>query len=237
MATEKCRELEFEYNDKVQVARWKDISDLFSLESKALVKLSKLNAIAVSPKPIERQSVSTCLRVFSDETIAALETHPNTDQEKIQGTIQFLKIILSFWKIVNVKGIGTGIPFKYDLCGVMRSPDDKSLKILLQIADMSDKLKGKSKRERQLTKDTSEALPHRCRALVRLACHLLSCGNEYVILGWFTTDPLEKAFSKLRPGSGGTYFITVQSLIEKVCTQYSKLAFATKHRLRWQWWT
>ena len=107
------------------------------------------------PKPIERQSVSTWLRVFSDETIEALETHRNTDQEKIQGTIQFLKIIVSFWKIVNVKGIDADIRVKDDLRGVIRSPDDESLKILLQIADMSDKLKGKSKRERQLTKDTS----------------------------------------------------------------------------------
>ena len=37
---------------------------------------------------------------------------------------------------------------------------------------------------------------------------VLSGGNEYVILGWFSTDPLEKAFGKLREGSGGTYFIT-----------------------------
>ena len=48
---EKFRELEFD--GKVQVARWKDISDLFSLESKSLVKLSKLNVVD-SPMPIER---------------------------------------------------------------------------------------------------------------------------------------------------------------------------------------
>ena len=125
--TEKCRELEFEYNGKVQVARWKDISDLFLLESKSLVKLSKLNAIAVSPKPVEQQIVSTCLRVFSDETISALETHPNTGQEKIQGTIQFLKIIVSFWKIVNVNSIGADIRYKDDLHGVILSLDENSL--------------------------------------------------------------------------------------------------------------
>ena len=125
--TEKCRELAFVYNGEVQVARWKDISDLFSLESKSLAKLSKLNAIAVSLKPIERKSVSTCLRVFSDETIAALETHPNIEQEKIQGTIQMLNIIVSFWKIVNVKGTSADIRFKNDLRRVIRSPDDGSL--------------------------------------------------------------------------------------------------------------
>ena len=41
-----------------------------------------------------------------------------------------------------------------------------------------------------------------------LAKHMLSGGNEYVMLGWFSTDLSEKAFGKLREGSGGTYFIT-----------------------------
>ena len=39
---------------------------------------------------------------------------------------------------------------------------------------------------------------------------------RYVPLGKFTTDILEKYFGKLRQGSGGTYFITVQQIIEKV---------------------
>ena len=36
--------------------------------------------------------------------------------------------------------------------------------------------------------------------------------------------PIEKAFSKLRQGSGGTYFITVRSVIEKVRVDHAKLA-------------
>ena len=47
---------------------------------------------------------------------------------------------------------------------------------------------------------------------------MLSCGNKYVILGWFSTDPLEKCFSKVTPGVRwcGTYFTTAQSVLEKV---------------------
>ena len=52
---------------------------------------------------------------------------------------------------------------------------------------------------------------------------MLSRCNEYVMLGWFSTDPLEKAFGKLRQGSGGTYFITAQAIIEKVNTHLDKL--------------
>ena len=55
--------------------------------------------------PSERQRVSTCLRV---ETIAVLETHPGINKDSAVGTINFLKLIVKFWKIVNVKGIGAG---------------------------------------------------------------------------------------------------------------------------------
>ena len=52
-----------------------------------------------------------------------------------------------------------------------------------------------------------------CMGLVDLARHLLEARSfHYVCLGQFTTDPLEKAFGKLRQGSGGTYFINVQQV-------------------------
>ena len=38
--------------------------ELKEAESNSLLKLSKLNDVAVSPKPIERQSVSLCLRIY-----------------------------------------------------------------------------------------------------------------------------------------------------------------------------
>ena len=48
-----------------------------------------------------------------------------------------------------------------------------------------------------------------CRSLLRVS-------HNYVLLGTFSTDPLKKEFGKLRQGSGGTYFITVEQIIEKV---------------------
>ena len=56
-----------------------------------------------------------------------------------------------------------------------------------------------------------------CRGLIELCKHLLNTTHhEYVMLGKFTSDPIEKEFGKLRQGSGGTYFITVQQMFEKV---------------------
>ena len=44
----------------------------------------------------------------------------------------------------------------------------------------------------------------------------LATSHKYVLLGQFSTDPLEKEFGKLCQGSGGTYFINVQQCIEKL---------------------
>ena len=56
-----------------------------------------------------------------------------------------------------------------------------------------------------------------------LVRHLLSITHEYVLLGIFTTDYLEKMFGKLREGSGGTYFINVQQVLEKLSIHKTKL--------------
>ena len=61
--------------------------------------------------------------------------------------------------------------------------------------------------------------------IVELAKFLLSNdSHSYVLLGKFTTDPIEQAFGKLRQGSGGTYFINTQQVIEKWNISKTKLA-------------
>ena len=78
-------------------------------------------------------------------------------------------------------------------------------------------------RVKKFTKDTSYNIIHTCKGLVELAVYLLSLNHDYVCLGKYTTDYLEKMFGKLRQGSGGTYFITVQQVLEKVCIYKAKL--------------
>ena len=116
----------------LQTARWSDIINVFKSEQNKLVKPSKLTEVSVFPKPIERQKVSTCLKIFSEEAVAALTN-------------------------------------------------------------------------------------------VDLVTHLLSTTRDYVLLGIFTTDFLETMFGKLRQGSGGTYFITVQQVLEKLYIHKTKL--------------
>ena len=80
------------------------------------------------------------------------------------------------------------------------------------------------KREKQLSKDTAAYIHHTCCGIVDLAKYLrIDEGYDYVCLGEFTTDPLEKAFSKFRLGSGGAYFINVQQVSKKFRIQKAKL--------------
>ena len=53
--------------------------------------------------------------------------------------------------------------------------------------------------------------------------YLLATSHDYVLLGMFTSDHLEKDFGKLRQGCGGTYFINVQQVIEKLHINHTSL--------------
>ena len=90
-----------------KVAQWMHLKMLYELESKNLVKLSNLNEVSIFPKPIEGYSVSTCLRVFCDKTYHALINHPGLQHIKEkQYTADFINIVVSWRKVLNVKGTG-----------------------------------------------------------------------------------------------------------------------------------
>ena len=63
--------------------------------------MSKLTEVSVYPKPIERQSVAACLRVFCEVTCTAIINHPgmrNVDGR--ENTAAFIKIVVNRWKIL-----------------------------------------------------------------------------------------------------------------------------------------
>ena len=108
--TEKTKEMLFYDNGVAKIAKWSHLVTLYTLESSSNFRLSKLNEVAVFPKPIERQKVSTCLRIFCEETATALLTHPGMlDVEGRKETAAFIKLVIKFWKIVNVKGLGADV--------------------------------------------------------------------------------------------------------------------------------
>lgn len=229
--TEQNSEIKFKHKGKQFTAKWENLIQLFELERKAaaghsgVYGLSKLNEVSVRPKPIERQSVPICQRVFCEETLTALRVHPGLNQKDCEGTILFIEKVLSVWKIVNVRSKYKDIRKNDPLVGEIESTDDDRLTFLLEMGDFFKSI-GKSstgKRKNSLTKDTSDALFHTMNGLVELCRHQLETTHEYVLLGDYSTDPLEKEFGKLRQGSGGAYFLTVQTIMEKLSIKKTKL--------------
>ena len=88
--TEKMGLLEYEDNGISKIANWSNLVTLYKLESASLLKLSKLNEVAISPKPIEQQKVSICLRIFCEETHTALITGMEGEEGR-EDTAGFIK--------------------------------------------------------------------------------------------------------------------------------------------------
>ena len=214
--TEKSQEFIFVDNGEQKIAKWGTLKKLHSLESGALVKLSKLNEQSVAPKPIERQKVSICLNVFCEQTLVAVKTHSGLDD--VNGPVSFMEKIISFFKIMNVQSMYDDVRTSDPSRSTIPSLDDEKLKLLTDLADMAEAMMPAKQggRVRQLTKDTSRALSHTCRGMVDLVAYLLETSHDYVCLGHFSSDPIEKVFGKLRQGSGGVYFINVQQVLQKV---------------------
>ena len=144
-------------------------------------------------------------------------------------TAIFIHKVLSWWKIVNVKSKYMHVRHNDSLQAAISNSCDTRLSTLLQFGDMALQMAGKQgKRQKQLTRDTANAIYHTCNGLVDLCRQLLSTSHQYVLLGQFSSDPLEKEFSKLRQGSGGTYFINVQQVVEKSNMNRVKLIRALK---------
>ena len=192
------------------------LQKLYILERGNDVKMSELTEEAVAPKPIERQKVSTCLKVFSERTYHAILNHSGLGVDKIDTAI-FIPKVIRWWKILNVKNKSLSNIKNDPLRAEISDPNDHRLLIIQKFGNMILKMAGpQGKRVKQLTKDTAVAVWNTCYGLVDLCKHLLSSTHQYVLLGKFSTDGLEKDFSKFRQGSGGTYFISVQQVIEKL---------------------
>ena len=215
-------ELNFEHEGKIYTAKWSHLVKLYQLElvatrtTNGIHGLSSLNEVAVRPKPVERQNVSTCLRIFSDETLHALKVNPGLDQQEVEGTITFVQKVNTMWKMLNVRSRNKDVIRNDQRMAEVRKTDDPKLTELLDISTMFGNMCKNSpgKRQKTLTRETGRGLVHTFTGLMDLCRTLLSRSHQYALIGHFTTDPLEKEFSKLRQGSGGTYFLSFHKFRE-----------------------
>ena len=136
----------------------------------------------------------------------------------VAGTTKFIQTFVNFWKVVNVHSPLESVKLHDSRRSVITSLSDEKLDFLASVGELAKGMTPPTTagpRVKSLTKDTSANLAHTCFGLVDLTRFLLKFNHDFFALGNFTTDPLEKQFSKLRQGSGGAYFISVQQALEK----------------------
>ena len=141
------------------------------------------------------------------------------------GTALFIEKVVAMWKILNVRSRNKDIRRNDPLVAAIESPDDPRLAYLLDMSKMFLDMKKSAtgKRSRTLTHDTARSLHHTLNGIVELCKHQLSTTHKFVLLGEYSNDPIERAYGKLRQGSGGTYFLSVQQVMEKLAINKTKL--------------
>ena len=132
LLTEKMEELAF-YEGLMKngvIARWSHLLELLKLETEGLAKMSKLTKVSVYPKPIERQSVPTCLRVFCEKTYIINDSGMK-NVDGCEHTAAFIRI----------ESIDFGVRFNKKLQAVVQDPLDEKLNTILQFGEMALQMK------------------------------------------------------------------------------------------------
>ena len=96
-----------------------DVRLLFQSEQFASVKqVPKLNAKSCWPTNLERQTVHLALRIFDEQTAAAIQIQNSTRDVFKTQTEDFIRLICSVWKIFNVNTPTKGIRLR-DICHLL----------------------------------------------------------------------------------------------------------------------
>ena len=126
---------------------------------------------------------------------------------------------------MNVKKAGANIRYRDPDRAALASTGDERLEFLLKIADHVQAMSNSKGKDgvKQISHDTSSCFYHTCHSLVSVTKLLLQRSHDFILLGQFSTDLLEKAFGKLCQGCGGTYFINSQQVLVKHSINMAKL--------------
>ena len=142
--TEKTREITYFHPNMPNsaTAKWDHVYQMFQKDSqRPYMKFAhKLTPVAVSPKPIERQNVGHMLKVFCDETVASLRTHPEFDSCEVEPTARYLELWVEAWTILNVNQPHKAIRLRDPRRAEFRNTHDPRLNQLEEMAQMVERM-------------------------------------------------------------------------------------------------
>lgn len=214
----------FEDFNSRHFAELQTIKEIYRSETNKIVKLAPtLSYKVLFPSSFERQNVNLVLNLFNEKTIAAIKTLKPTRP----GEVDFMSTILKWWNIVNVKSLFKGQAKRLEEAEPIHSTHSPNLVFLERFVSwleswqnipliMNDiKLPSKALK---LSLETYTALHHTSKTLTILSKYLLTelklVNFNYVLLGKFQTDNLERRFGLYRRMSGCNYHISVTQVLE-----------------------
>ena len=122
--------------------------------------------------------------MFCEETYAAIIKRPgmrNVDGR--EHTAAFIKIVVNWWKILNVKSIGVDVRFNNKLQAVVQDPLDEMLNTILQFGEMALQMKGVKE---SATNSLTEILlrQYTIHAMVLSVCADLCSESRIIMFYW-----------------------------------------------------
>lgn len=198
-------------------ASFKTIKAAYDLECDQLLRYGyKVSRKSLCPSSIEKQNVKLALQIFDSSLPSALRAIGEKHNLKFfKETATFIEIIVTWWKIVNVKTPGKGSRLKDRFQEPVRpAPDDEKVDFLYDILDWLDEWQ-KNANNCKLTDKTHTALHQSTYALLEICRYCFEELNlSYVLLGKFQTDCLEDRFGRYRRLAGSQYHISIRQLYE-----------------------
>ena len=176
-------------------------------EERSLLQLSSLTRQSINSSNIEKQKVGLALNVFSEKTSADTKTS-SISNNSMKNSAAFIDLVIELWKVFNGE---TTYGHHRQLDHDMR-PIDLSVsgqRQLQTLSDWAERVKRlepiSSPRISCLTKDTARAIFWTCKCFIALAHYLLnttaSFRHNYIALGFFQQDNIEKHFAHFRMSS------------------------------------
>jgi len=164
--------------------------------------------------PIERQNVQLASAVFHESTIHALKYYGEQGHNEFIETAEFLTIVHSWWKLVNVKSIFHSArkldPFREAITEENLIEKTSFLRGFVDWLQLWEETS-----QNGLSSDTFKCAQHASAALAELAEHLIQVQKfQYFLTGKAQSDKIEKRFGKSRQMTGGNLYASVRQFLE-----------------------
>ncbi len=176
--SEKSQTLTFDGN---LFAKFSDVEYVYQQENMSLLRATPLNRATVYPARLQLQNVKLVVNLFNDKVATCLKLCGR------QGTAEFVAVISTWWKIVNVCGPSEDLRFN-DACRMEQTPSSTNLEQFQQLFSNAPSGHGYP-RVHAMTHDTKKALVQTMDGYIALCKYLYSQGKCLNIdFVWYLTN-------------------------------------------------